>query len=63
MGLEDSVIRNRTFEFARSIVRFKTVLIEERHYEIARQLLRSGTSIGANVREAQRGVSTKDFKN
>ncbi|MEO9952304.1 four helix bundle protein [Nonlabens sp.] len=63
MGLENSVIRNRTFNFACAIVRFTTVLKEERHYEIARQLLRSGTSIGANVREAQRGVSTKDFKN
>ncbi|PHR96810.1 MAG: four helix bundle protein [Leeuwenhoekiella sp.] len=32
-------------------------------YEIASQLLKSGTSIGANTREAQRGVSKKDFKN
>ena len=30
---------------------------------MASQLLKSGTSIGANVREAQRGVSKKDFKN
>lgn len=30
---------------------------------MASQLLRSGTSIGANTREAQRGVSKKDFKN
>ena len=63
MSLNQSVIRNRTFEFAREIVRFTTELKDEPHYEIARQLLRSGTSIGANVREAQRGVSTKDFKN
>lgn len=63
MGLRDSVIRNRTFEFARAIVRFSGKLKEDKHYEIASQLLRSGTSIGANVREAQRGVSTKDFKN
>jgi four helix bundle protein len=34
-----------------------------RDLELASQLLRSGTSIGANTREAQRGVSTKDFKN
>ncbi len=63
MSLNQSIIRNRTFEFAREIVRFTAQLKEDRHYEIARQLLRSGTSIGANVREAQRGVSTKDFKN
>lgn len=30
---------------------------------MASQILKSGTSIGANTREAQRGVSTKDFKN
>lgn len=63
MSLSQSVIKNRTFEFAREIVKFTTQLKEDRHYEIARQLLKSGTSIGANVREAQRGVSTKDFKN
>ena len=36
---------------------------KQNEYELASQLLKSGTSIGANVREAQRGVSTKDFKN
>jgi len=52
MSLSESVIRNRTFEFARVIVRFTSELKEERHYEIARQLLRSGTSIGANVKRS-----------
>lgn len=38
-------------------------LKENKDFELASQLLKSGTSIGANTREAQRGVSTKDFKN
>jgi four helix bundle protein len=63
MSLSESVIRKRTFEFARVIVKFTNELKAQPHYDIARQLLKSGTSVGANVREAQRGVSTKDFKN
>ena len=62
-GLHTSPIRIKSFEFACDIVNFARILKEKREYEIASQLLRSGTSIGANVREAQRGVSTKDFKN
>lgn len=62
-GLNNSPIRIKSFEFACDIVHFSRILKEKREYEIASQLLKSGTSIGANVREAQRGVSTKDFKN
>ncbi len=58
-----SPIRIKSFEFACEIVHFSRILKEKREFEIASQLLRSGISIGANVREAQRGVSTKDFKN
>lgn len=61
--LHKSPIRIKSFEFACEIVHFSRILKEKREFEIASQLLRSGTSIGANVREAQRGVSTKDFKN
>ena len=63
MGLKDSPIRIKSFEFACEIVHYCDSLKENRDYELASQLLRSGTSIGANTREAQRGVSTKDFKN
>jgi four helix bundle protein len=40
-----------SFEFAIDIIKFAESLEEQRKYVIARQLLRSGTSIGANVRE------------
>ena len=36
---------------------------KNKHYAIANQIVRSGTSIGANIREAQRAVSIKDFIN
>lgn len=61
--LEDSPIRKKSFQFACDIVDFCDILKENKDFELASQLLRSGTSIGANTREAQRGVSTKDFKN
>ena len=61
--LEDSPIRVKSFLFAIEIVQFSKTLKAKQEYELASQLLRSGTSIGANVREAQRGVSLKDFKN
>ncbi len=50
-----------TLEFAIEIVAFAEILEEDRHYVIAKQLLKSGTSIGANVREAQNAESKTDF--
>ena len=58
-----NAIVDKSFYFACDIVNYSDKLKEKRYFEIANQLLRSGTSIGANVRESQRGVSTKDFKN
>jgi four helix bundle protein len=58
----NNVIVDKSFYFACDTVLFTEKLKAARHYEIARQLLKSGTSVGANVRESQRGVSTRDFK-
>lgn len=63
MGLNESPIRIKSFAFACDIVKYCDILKANRDFELASQLLKSGTSIGANTREAQRGVSTKDFKN
>ncbi len=63
MALKDSPIRKKSFEFACEIVDYCDILKKNKDYELASQLLRSGTSIGANTREAQRGVSRKDFRN
>ncbi len=50
-----------SFDFALNVIDYCEVLEEKRKYVIARQLLKSGTSIGANVREAQNVHSRKDF--
>lgn len=50
-----------SFEFALQIIEYSEVLEEKRKYVIARQVLKSGTSIGANVRESQSGESRADF--
>jgi len=50
-----------SLEFALKVIEFCELLEEKRKYVIARQLLKSGTSIGANTREAQNAHSRKDF--
>lgn len=50
-----------TFEFAIKIVLFSELLEYKRKFAIANQIIRSGTSIGANVREAQNAESKSDF--
>jgi four helix bundle protein len=60
-GNKDNIIVNKSFEFALEIINFCETLEEMKKYVIARQLLKSGTSIGANIREAQNGESKADF--
>ena len=51
-----------SFEFAVRIVNlYKYLVKEHREYVLSKQLLRCGTSIGANIAEAQRGQSHADF--
>ena len=50
-----------TFSFSLKIISFTAKLEEKRKFTIANQLLRSGTSIGANAREAQNSESKADF--
>ena len=55
-------IVNKSKAFALRIINMYAHLTSEKHeYVISKQLLRSGTSIGANVREAHRGQSAPDF--
>ena len=58
---QDNVIVNLTFEFSLKIIGFSEELEHQKKYIIARQILKSGTSIGANVREAQAAESKADF--
>jgi four helix bundle protein len=58
----ENAIRDKSKAFALQIIRLYRFLCEEKHeFVLSKQLLRSGTSIGANVREAQRGQSKPDF--
>jgi len=58
---KENVIVNKSLQFAVEIIRFSEKLEEQKKYVIARQVLKSGTSIGANVREAQNAESKADF--
>ena len=55
------MIDEKSFLFAIRIVKLCRSLEEKREYQLAKQLLRSGTSIGANVAEAQQAQSRADF--
>ena len=58
----DNIVENKSFEFAGRIVNLRKFLIKEKNeYLLSKQLMRSGTSIGANVAEAQRAQSKADF--
>ena len=58
----DNVIENKSFQFAIRIVRLYKFLCEEKkEYILSKQLLRAGTSIGANVTESQQAQSKLDF--
>lgn len=60
----DSIAKQKSMAFARRIVRLYQYLGNEHHeYVMSKQVLRSGTSIGANIAEAVYGSSRKDFAN
>lgn len=62
--MKDNVVKEKSFEFAIRIVNlYKFLQDEKKEFIISKQLMRSGTSIGANVHEALRAVSKKDFAN
>ena len=54
-------IVDKSLDFAVRIVRFARVIKSRKEFELAKQVLRSGTSIGANVAESQRAQGDKDF--
>jgi four helix bundle protein len=58
---KENIIVEKSFKFALKIVLYCELLEENKKYVISRQLLKSGTSIGANVREAQNAESKADF--
>lgn len=59
--MKDNVIRKKSYEFALQIMDLYRKLCKANEFILSKQLLRSGTSIGANVEEAQAGLSRADF--
>ncbi len=59
---EENVLQTKSYAFAVRIVKLYKYLCEEkREYVLSKQLLRSGTSVGANIEECIGGQSEKDF--
>lgn len=61
MQKSGNIIQKKSFSFALLVIRLYQALKENKEYEISSQLLRSGTSIGANVEEGIAASSRKDF--
>jgi len=60
--MKDNIIQTKTFEFAIRIINlYKFLSTEKKEFVVSKQVLRSGTSIGANVEEAIGGQSKNDF--
>ena len=60
--MAESILKIKTFAFALRAVKLSRYLVQEKQeYVLSKQVLRSGTSIGANVEEANQGQSRKDF--
>lgn len=60
--MKENVVAEKSKAFALRIIALYKYLVEDKNeYVLSKQVLRSGTRIGANVAEAQCGISTKDF--
>ena len=61
--MKENIIKNKSFDFAVRIVRLNQYLcINKKEFVLSKQLLRSGTSVGAMVREAEHAETKADFK-
>lgn len=60
--MKESIVQAKSYKFALRIVKLYLHLTKEKkEFELSKQILRSGTSIGANIEEAQGGQTDKDF--
>lgn len=61
--MSESIVATKSYNFALRIIKlYKHLTQEQREFVLAKQVLRSGTSIGANVEEALGGQSKADFR-
>jgi four helix bundle protein len=59
--MKENIIKERSYTFALMTIKLHKILISKNEFILSKQLLRSGTSIGANVEEALAGQSRADF--
>lgn len=61
--MKENLIKDKSFDFAVRIVNlYKRLSQEKKEFVLSKQLLRSGTSVGANVEEVLGGISKADFR-
>lgn len=62
--MKENIVLDKSVDFALGIITiYKYLIYEKKEYVLSKQLLRAGTSIGANITESQNAVSKADFKN
>ncbi|MDR1091234.1 MAG: four helix bundle protein, partial [Prevotella sp.] len=61
MTQKDSIVYGKAYQLAIKIVGLHKRLYDNREYVLSKQILRCGTSIGANIAEANGAISTADF--
>ena len=59
--MKKNLIKEKSFQFALDIIELYKILQEKKEFVLSKQILRSGTSIGANIEEALAAQSKKDF--
>jgi len=59
--MKKNIIREKSFQFSLKVIQVCKDLKTSREYELSRQLLKSGTSVGANIEEAEGAFSKSDF--
>jgi four helix bundle protein len=58
---KENIIVQKSYAFALEIIRLYKLLVERKEFVLSKQILKSGTSIGANINEAVASESKKDF--
>ncbi|MEE9432170.1 MAG: four helix bundle protein [Melioribacteraceae bacterium] len=62
--MKENIIASKSYAFALRIIKlYKYLVADKKEYVLSKQILRSGTSVGANIREAEHAQSKKDFIN
>ena len=61
-NMKENIVKNKSYSFAlKVILLYKELVNEKKEYVLSKQLLKSGTSIGANIEEADAAQSRRDF--